>query len=313
MNLNQLLFVRAVVETGSFTRAADQCFVSQPTLSIAISQLEDELGGRLFARTTRKVSLTPFGQYVLPSILDVLNAQAVLVKQAQVFLHPEKKLIRIGTSPLIDSRFLALICESFGQLHPDVELILREMNLTDLYRMLEEDQLDFVFGPASAKQPQWENLPLYRESLLFLPNMKRAERRSFGGSVFLREIADEIYVMVPDTCGLTRAIRSIFRSHRLKLREYTGEALGYQVLEEWARLGVGAAILPRSKISTENQSALSIIEKSGEPLMLSYEAVWMYSETPPPHLQAFVKHLRGMAPTIVTGLVEIGNPAQIGV
>ena len=307
MNLNQLLFVRAVVETGSFTRAADQCFVSQPTLSIAISQLEDELGDRLFARTTRKVSLTPFGQYVLPSILDVLNAQAVLVKQAQVFLHPETTLIRIGTSPLIDSHFLVLICESFRQLYPGVELILREMNLTDLYRMIEEDQLDFVFGVASARQPQWENLPLYRESLLFLPNMKRSEGSNLSGSVFLKDIADETFVMVPDTCGLTRATHAIFRSHRLKLRQYAGEALSYQVLEEWAKLGVGAAILPRSKISTENQSALSIIEKSGESLMLSYEAVWIYSENPPPHLQAFAKHLRDIIPTIITGLVEIAE------
>jgi DNA-binding transcriptional LysR family regulator len=128
-----------------------------------------------------------------------------------------------------------------------------------------------------------------------------------SGSVFLKDIADETYVMVPDTCGLTRATRAIFRSHRLKLREYAGEALGYQVLEEWAKLGVGAAILPRSKISTENQSALSIIEKSGEPLMLSYEAVWIYSENPPPHLQAFAKHLRDIIPTLITGMVEIAE------
>ncbi|GIK64344.1 MAG: LysR family transcriptional regulator [Chloroflexota bacterium] len=307
MNLNQLLYVRAVVETGSFTRAADQCFVSQPTLSIAISQLEDELGGQLFARTTRKVSLTPFGQYLLPSILDVVNAQAVLMKQAEVFLHPKTTLIRIGTSPLIDSHFLALICESFKQLYPSVELILREMNVTDLHRMLEEDQLDFVFGVATAKQPQWENLPLYRESLLFLPNMRRSEGNNLSDSVFLKDIADETFVMVPDTCGLTRATQAIFRSHRLKLRKYAGEALSYQVLEEWAKLGVGAAILPRSKISTENQSALYIKERSGQSLMLSYEAVWMYSENPSPPLQAFAKHLRDIIPTLSTGLVEIAE------
>jgi LysR family transcriptional regulator, hydrogen peroxide-inducible genes activator len=307
MNLNQLLYVRAVVETGSFTRAADQCFVSQPTLSIAISQLEDELGGRLFSRTTRKVNLTPFGQYLLPNILDVVNAQAVLMKQAQVFLHPETTLIRIGTSPLIDSHFLTLICESFRQLYPAVELILREMNLIDLHRMLDENQLDLVFGVAGAKNAQWENLPLYREPLLFLPNMKRTESRNLSGSAFLKDIADETYVMVPDTCGLARTTHAIFRSHRLKLRKYAGEALSYQVLEDWAKLGIGAAILPRSKISAENQSALSILEKSGESLMISYEAVWIYSETLPPQQQAFVKHLRDIIPTLITGLVKIGG------
>lgn len=304
MNPNHLLFVRAVAETGSFTKAAARCYVTQPTLSSAIAQLEEELGGRLFVRTTRKVDLTPFGHYVLPSILEVLHAQETLVKQAQVFLHPETKLIRIGTSPLINSRLLGLICDPFQRLHPGVELILREMNLADLHCLLEENQLDFVFGVAGVTKAHWNSVPLYREPLLFLPNRKRVRPRGRTHSVSLKEIADETYVMVPDACGLARTTRSIFRSHRLTLQEYTGEALSYQVLEEWAMLGVGAAILPRSKISPENPSALPIVEASGASLMMSYEAVWIDAPNTPLHVQAFAQHLREDIPLIMAGLAE---------
>ena len=54
--------------------------------------------------------------------------------------------------------------------------------------------------------------------------------------------------MVPDACGLARATRPLFRTQQKKLHEYPGEAMGYRVLEEWAALKIGAAILPKSKM-----------------------------------------------------------------
>jgi len=55
--------------------------------------------------------------------------------------------------------------------------------------------------------------------------------------------------MVPDACGLARATRALFRTQRKKLHEYPGQAMGYRVLEEWAALKIGAAILPKSKVT----------------------------------------------------------------
>ena len=78
MNLSQLRFANALARSGSFTAAAAECFVTQPTLSNGIAQLESELGERLFLRTTRKVTLTPFGTHLMPSIAEVLRAQAGL-------------------------------------------------------------------------------------------------------------------------------------------------------------------------------------------------------------------------------------------
>src|SRR5688500_8371818 len=144
MNLSQLRFASALASTGSFTAAASACAVTQPTLSNAIAQLENELGQRLFGRTTRKVSLTAFGAHVLPDIERVLSAQRALVQNAQAYLKPEKPLIRIGTSPLLDGRFLNILIEPFRTRSPDVELVLREMNMADLSRMLDTEQLDFV-------------------------------------------------------------------------------------------------------------------------------------------------------------------------
>jgi LysR family hydrogen peroxide-inducible transcriptional activator len=309
MNLSQLRFAHALASAGSFTAAAAECFVTQPTLSNGIAQLEDELGERLFVRTTRKVSLTPFGAHLLPCIADVLKAQATLVLQARAFLKPEKRLIRIGTSPLINTQLLGLMIEPFKRDHRDVDMVLREMNMADLYRMLEAGQLDFVFGVADVQKGPWLRTPLYREALLFIPRGREWPGTNSARSVALKDIAEETFVMVPDACGLARATRALFRTHRRKLHEYPGEALSYQVLEQWAGLGIGAAIMPKSKLSSEAKGAWPIIDKTGREVMVSFEATWRKGSDEAGVLQAFARHLRDVAPAIVSGLDAVAAPS----
>lgn len=302
MNLSQLRFASAVASTGSFTAGSANCCVTQPTLSNGIAQLESELGERLFVRTTRKVSLTAFGVHVLPYINEVLRAQASLVHQTQMFLSPGKRLIRIGTSPLVSANLLGLMVEPFRIRHPDVDLVLRETNMTDLYRMLNEGLLDFVFGVANVQKGPLTATFLYKESLLFIPRSGAWPSGQPPHSVQIKDIAEETYVMVPDACGLSRATRALFRSHRRKLREYSGEAMSYQVLEEWAALGVGAAILPKSKVTSSGRAAFPITDKSGRQVTIDFEASWSETGAQTPHLLEFADHLRKVVPGIIGGL-----------
>lgn len=302
MNLSQLRFAGAVAFTGSFTAAAAQCCVTQPTLSNGIAQLEDELGERLFVRTTRTVALTPFGAHLLPYINEVLGAQAGLVQQARVFLKPDKRLIRIGTSPLINANLLGLMIEPFRRQRPEVDVVLREMNMADLYRMLDEGLLDFVFGVANVHKSAWATTVLYAEPLLFVPRAAVRSNRERPQSVQLKDIADETYVMVPDACGLSRATRALFRSQRKKLHEYAGAAMSYQVLEEWAALGIGSAIIPRSKVISSKNMSSPIADKSGTAVTIKFEAVWSRTGTQAAHFLEFADHLRTVVPGIVGGL-----------
>lgn len=307
MNLSQLRFAKAVASTGSFTAAATACFVTQPTLSNGIAELENELGQRLFARTTRKVTPTEFGEHMLPAISEVLAAQEALVQRAEAYLQPKKRLVRIGTSPLISSAILQAIVEPFQDQNPEVDLILREMNLDDLYRMLEDGTIDFVFGAVglatSNRARKMQSSVLYREPLLFIPRQAGRDGPARKNSVSFGDIAGETFVMVPDTCGLAQATRSLFRSHRRKIREYSGQALSYQVLEQWAKLGIGSAVLPKSKVSPKADLAIPIIDKAGRPATIAFEAVWTDQDSTTPHLAAFAKHLRDVVPALIDGLV----------
>jgi LysR family transcriptional regulator, hydrogen peroxide-inducible genes activator len=306
MNLAQLRFAKALASTGSFTAAAAACFVTQPTLSNGIAELEDELGERLYVRTTRKVALTQFGEHLLPAIAEVLSAQDALVLRAKALLQPQKRLIRIGTSPLISPRLLNVMMEPFRDQNPEVDLVLREMNLENLYRMLDKGLLDFVFAVADVSSlggtHKLRRAFLYRERLLFVPRRFEWQGTTRHGAVNFTEIAGETFVMVPDGCGLASATRALFRRHRRALREYSGEAMSYQVLEQWAHLGVGAAVLPQSKLSAEGHCALPIVDKTGEAVFIAFEAVW--SQIPPRavHLLNFARHVREVVPKLITGM-----------
>lgn len=303
MNLGQLEFAVALADRKSFTGAAAQCHVTQPTLSNGIAQLEDELGGRLFVRTTRIVSLTPLGTHLVPYIREVLAARAALLNEAQSFLNPEKQMIRIGMSPLVNTHLLGLMLEPFRREHPDIDLVLREMNMADLYRMLNEGLLDYVFGVIDTHKESWTATFLYDEPLLYIPSgaEPRGKQAEF---VNLRDIANETYVMVPDACGLSRATRALFRSQRKTLHEYPGQALSYHVLEDWAALKVGAAILPESKVTDKEDSARMIQGKGGEVVRISFEAVWLKERVQAAHLKVFESHLRKTVPGVLKGLTK---------
>ena len=113
MKLRQLEFVVEIARTGSFRRAAELCHATQPTLSAALAQLEQELGGRLFERTTRKVELTPFGRHIMPYLQSVLVARSEADAAARAFLDPVRKLLRIGISPLADMQAVTIVTDPF--------------------------------------------------------------------------------------------------------------------------------------------------------------------------------------------------------
>jgi len=290
MNLTQLRYVKAVARHGSFTQAAEECFVTQPTLSNGIAQLEQEFGQRLFTRTTRMVTLTRFGESILPFIDSVLGAEKELIQKVQNFVHPDRQLIRIGVSPLISMTWLQPVLEDFRQENTEAEITLHEQNMADLYRMMDEDLLDFVFGVAGADKGNWESTPLYEEPLHFIPRAF-GENNQGPAEIALEDVAEETFVMVPNACGLAQATRSLFRRYRKKLKEYSGEALSYGILEEWASLGLGAAILPESKLLKARGKSRPLVGKNGDELGLKYEAVWARSESRPALINKFAGHI----------------------
>ena len=296
MNLSQLQYAKAVAETKSFSRAAEICFVTQPTLSNSIFQLEEELGGKLFARTTRKVTLTDFGEFLLPYLENMLTAHANLMKQAKNYQKTEQMIIRLGLSPLINTTLLSNIIEPFQTKHPDLTFVFTEMNLTDLQNQLNDGKLDFIFVPISAQSDNLDSLPFYNEELLYIEKNPKTDPR-----LTIDDISAETFLMVPNECGLANITREIFHKENIKLKEYAGKALSYQMLETWATLGIGSTLLPKSKLSARNPARI-VCDKKGDPLTIYYEIRWKQGIVRNLKFKEFIKHFKTIVPAIIEGI-----------
>ena len=302
MNLSQFRFALAAADELSFSRAAERCNVTQPTLSSGIALLEEEFGGQLFVRTTRKVELSPFGEKVLPLIQAVMRAQSELEAGVRAFYHPAHKLVRIGLSPLVDTRLLAQVLEPYQREHAGIETFFKECFLDDLDDRLRKAQVDMVIRPrmpqTTARKPLVRT-PLWEEDLFYL---SRHAEEVAEGAVRLQDVAGETFVLGASGCGLASATRGIFDEAGVRLREYSGQALSFQVMQEWADLGIGATILPGSKVAPQFRTRVRrLMLGPKRPARVRFEAVWTRDHARPAHVADLHRHFQKRVPKLVEG------------
>lgn len=300
MNIKQLQFAVCVAENHSFSRAAELSFATQPTLSNAISQLEDELGGRLFKRTTRKVELTPFGEYMMPRIAEVLQSLSELTKAADAYHNPAHKILRIGFSPLVDMHRLDHVLAPFRQANPDVTFFFKECFIDELDERLGKGQIDVEIVPATEDYMSDQHCLFYRDPLYYLP---AANEGLISGhlSYKIAELPATPIILTGGGCGLNAALSALLKSQGVELNPYAGQALSYQVIEEWASLGIGAGILPKAKISAENRANFPLFIDREEPACFSFEWIWHACGAEPAHVKSFLEYVQTTVPVLVSG------------
>src|SRR5246127_2548271 len=146
MEIQQLRYVGAVAQTGNFSRAAEQCHVSQPSLSQQILKLEEELGERLFDRMKRHVRLTAHGEGFLPRALKILEEVDVAKREAS----DAQKLLRgrliVGVLPTIAPYLLPEVLVLFARKFPGVEIVVHEDTTAQLLKLAQACEIDFALA-----------------------------------------------------------------------------------------------------------------------------------------------------------------------
>ncbi|PJM93345.1 LysR family transcriptional regulator [Streptomyces sp. CB01373] len=268
LNPEGLRYAQAVAETNSFSAAARAYGVTQPALSNGIAKLEERLGGKLFDRSPRGVTRTAFGTGILPLIERALAALDAVAAEARRLTEPGEQKIRMGLSPLIGSHLVARAFAKVCDLPDPRDLVLREANMQDLRACLLAGQLDIILIPAVAAMPRFEHRVVDVEPIVVVtPDSTQ------GTPLELEEAGKDQFILVPDTCGLTTFTAQLFQAHEMPLNTYPGEAAGYQVLEDWTKLGLGSAMVPRSKLTSPDVPHRPLVNE-GREVQISFEAVW---------------------------------------
>ncbi|KHL14539.1 DNA-binding transcriptional LysR family regulator [Mumia flava] len=168
MQIQQLAYFVAVARTRHFTHAADECGVSQPSLSKQIRVLENSLGTALFVRERGAVSLTPAGEALLPHAQEILIEVDEGLRAVREVSGLQRGRVRIGATPSMWDGLMSGTLAAFRAAHPGIELEVTEGGSRTLTRGLGRGDLDLalVIVPLRAGDPDLVATPLLRERLV---------------------------------------------------------------------------------------------------------------------------------------------------
>lgn len=142
MELHQARYFLAVASTLNFTRAAEQCNVTQPALTKGVQKLEQELGGQLIYRERQLTQLTDLGKEVLPMLERTLTSAEAVRRRAQEFQRKEVAPLKIGLAPSISASLVLDPIAEIAKFVPGLRVELREGTAEELVDLLLEGKIN---------------------------------------------------------------------------------------------------------------------------------------------------------------------------
>ena len=242
MDFNQVRYFLALADTLNFTRAAEQCHVSQPALTQAIKRLEDELGGSLILREGRNSELTPLGKVLRSQFEEIERTRHLVQKTAKAAAEGELAELDIGVMCTIGPRVLAQILSDFQAAHPQVSFTMHDVNPDMIPELVLSGTLAGAFcARTGAPSPRIRHLDLFEEDMVVaFPSGHRFERMD---QVPLSELANERYI---DRlyCEFLGTISRVYTERDLEL-DVGFVSQREDWVQEAVRDGLGVSCIPR--------------------------------------------------------------------
>ncbi|HMB77220.1 MAG TPA: LysR family transcriptional regulator [Kiloniellaceae bacterium] len=255
MELYQIRYFIALCSTLNFTRAAEACNVSQPSLTRAIKKLEEELGGELFRRERSRTHLSELGRNMQPFLQQSYDSALAAKAQAEMYGRGETSVLRLGLSKTIDISLVLPVLRELARVMTGLDLHLVRRPAAAIMQLLEEGELELAV--TAVGENSWERLNrwhLFAESFVLFAGKQHA----FGDrdEVTLDELAGQNVVSRP-YCEHAAALVSILDERHIATEvhcELNDETDLSAVVGE----GLGIGIAPRSLAVPDDVMALPI-------------------------------------------------------
>lgn len=286
MELHQLRYMTAVARLRHFSRAAEQCHVSQPSLSQQIAKLEDELGEPLFVRARRAVKLTPAGEVFLPRALRILEEVDHAKREAQDAGQLLRGVVNVGVLPTIAPFLLPGIIAAFSRQYPGVEIVVHEDTTAHLIQLAVEHEIDFAIASAPIADKRLEVRELFTEELLLAvpPGHPLARRRS----VKTTDLETERFIVMQEGhCLGDQVLRFCERTAVHPHVSFRSAQL--QSIQALVRAGLGISLIP-AMAANKADPAAPIYRKLAPPVpQRSVTACWPHRRQPGRAAQALLQ------------------------
>lgn len=259
MNLRDLKYVIAVAETRHFGKAAERCFVSQPTLSGQIKKLEDELGVTIFERTNRSVEITPVGVSILDHARRIMEQADVIEQLAKAQQDPLAGPLRVGAIPTLSPYLMPLILAPLKKQLPQMKLVLSEEQTEVLVQRLLHHEIDAALLATPAEEPGLASIPLFDEP--FWVAYPRKHEFYTKDRITLRDLDKQNVLLLSE--GHCLADQAMEVCH-LDSRQPHGEladlrASSLETLIQLVRAGYGVTLIPALALQASWASGSGVV------------------------------------------------------
>lgn len=262
MNLRDLRYLVAVAEHRHFGRAAESCFVSQPTLSTQIKKLEEELGVTLMERTNRQVMLTPVGERIVAQAQRVLREVSQMVHIAEEHKDPFGGDFRLGLIPTVAPYLLPKILGPIRKAFPKLKIQLTEGQTAVISRMLREGDLDAVILALPLEEEHLRQAHLYAEPFYFAASKQHP--KSHQKSVRLADLDHEEVLLLEDGHCLRDQALAICSS-RSAIENTNFRATSIETLRQMVAANAGITLMPELAITKRSGSVRYLPFKGDNP------------------------------------------------
>lgn len=294
MTLTELRYIVSLARTRHFGRAAEACFVSQPTLSVAIRKLEDELGVALFERGTSEISLTPVGEQIVTQAQRVLEEAGAIKTIAQQGQDQLVGPLRLGAIYTIAPYLLPQLIPALHQLAPHMPLHIEENFTVHLNERLKQGDLDVIIIALPFDEPGFITQALYDEPFrVALPSSHPWCKRKTISSTELEQ--ESLLLLGSGHCFRDQVLQvcpALTRSSAAPgSMQKTLEGSSLETIRHMVASGAGITVLPCSAISTgTNENSLLAFRPFSPPVPSRRVALAWRKRFPRPEAIAAVHH-----------------------
>lgn len=264
MTLSELRYIIAVAKEKHFRKASETCFVSQPTLSVAVKKLEEELGVILFERRKQDVIVTPIGKKIIDLAEQIVERTQDIKTIAQESQGDLSSQLKIGAIYTVAPYLLPKFIPQFNKQAPNIPLIIEENYTHVLAEKLQSGELDLAIISLPFQEPNIETMPLYQEpfKVVIPPSHKLAKKES---KISLNQIKDETVLLLgAGHCFRDQVVETYpnlmhmnYQSDRLQ-KTFEGSSL--ETIRYMVASGVGISIFPCTSLSERDQELFKVRE-----------------------------------------------------
>jgi LysR family transcriptional regulator, hydrogen peroxide-inducible genes activator len=244
MTITQLEYIVAVDTHRHFAQAAEQCFITQPTLSMQIQKLEEKLGSKIFDRSKQPVIPTEIGEEIIQQARIILNEVKKinqLISDKQGILQGE---LKIGIIPTLAPYLLPLFLQPFLKKYPDVTIKVKEMTTDIIVDKLKTGRIDAGLLVTPLQEPSITEYPLFYEELVAYVSKKNA---AFKKTYVLADDIDlkELWLLEEGHCFRSQIINLCeLKKQNKEKSNFEYEAGSVETLRKMVELNNGVTILP---------------------------------------------------------------------